>query len=362
MKNREKISGIYRIYCKANDKSYYGQTSDYNKRVIDHKKQLRHVSKNKHHCVHLQNAWNLYGESEFEFLLVETCNPEQLNEREQWYFDTYGPTGKLFNTSLCAESTRRGVAVSEETKQKLRELNTGPNNPNWGRHLTDEHKRRISESHSGVNHWHYGRPCTEEEKLKNSLSLSGENAPLAKLNWEQVRQIRKEFCQGIITVKDVSEKYGMNKSTICDMLKNITWKDKLYNELPALKILEQGIKILNLETVQKIREDYKTDKYDFEQLSQKYGLSVSGVGKVIRNETWEDPVYKQWIIDNRKPHKKPVRINMDIAQQIREDFKNKINTIGKEQAYIQIGENHNLSPVTVRKIIKNKLWIVEENL
>ncbi len=87
MENDIKKVGIYRIYCKANGKSYYGQTNDYDRRMIEHRKLLRHHSKKKHHCTHLQRAWNLYSEDQFEFSLLEECSVELLNEREQWYFE-----------------------------------------------------------------------------------------------------------------------------------------------------------------------------------------------------------------------------------------------------------------------------------
>lgn len=352
-----KKTGIYQIYCKANGKSYYGQTNDYDRRMIEHKKNLRHRSGKKHHCVYLQNAWNLYGEDQFEFSLIEECPEDQLTIREQWYFDNYGPKDLLFNTALCAESTRRGVPLSEETKQKLRDFNLGPNNPNRGRKISDEHKKKLSIANKGSNHWHHGRPCTEEEKLKNSLSLRGENCYLAKLTWDQVYQLRRDFYERTKTVKEITQEFNMNKSTICDILKNKTWKDALYDPSENIKILEQGNKVVNKEIVVKIREDYKSDTYELEELAEKYGLTLSGVGKVIRNETWKDPEYAQWLKDNKKVIKKPVRINMEIANNIRADFNELSKSVGKEKCYIQISEKYDLASITVRKIVKNQMWV-----
>lgn len=359
METEEKISGIYRIYCKANGKSYYGQTNDYRRRMIEHKKNLRHHSGENHHCAHLQNAWNLYGEEQFEFSLIESCPEDQLTIREQWYFDTYGPSGQLFNTALCAEAPARGRIVSEETKQKLRELNSGPNNPNWGKMWNEQDRLKLSAALSGEKHHQFGIPISEETKQKIRESLAGENCHLAKLTWDDVRKLRADFCEEKTTVKEICEQYKMDKSTICEMLKNETWKDKLYNELPATKILQHSNKIVDRETVAKIREDYKTNEYQTDELAQKYGLSISGLGKITRNETWYDADFAEWIKLNKKAVKKPVRINYDTAQQIRKQFIEQYSTFPKTKAYLEIANKYNLAAVTIEKIIKNKMWISE---
>lgn len=358
MENDIKKVGIYRIYCKANGKSYYGQTNDYDRRIIEHRKRLRHKSKKNHHCIHLQNAWNLYGEDQFEFSLIEECNEELLTEREQWYFDTYGSQGVLFNTALCAEATRRGASVSEETKQKLREANLGPKSPMWGKKLSEERKQKLKEANTGPNNKWYGKTIPDDVKDKIRESLKGENCYLAKLTWEQVRQARIDFICRSKTAIEIAEQYGVEKTAIYSMLKNQTWKDNLYDVTEANKILEQGNKVVNKDIVKMIRKDYMTGQFQHQQLAHKYNLSIDGLSKITRNETWPDPEYKQWMNDNIKPQKKPTRINLEIAQQIREDFNKIYSVLGKEKAYIQLGEKYNLASITVRKIIKNKLWVV----
>lgn len=354
-KEAKVISGIYKIYCKENDKTYIGQSCDISRRFAEHKKRLR-SQKMKHNCVYLKNAWNLYGPDSFEFGIVEECSVDKLNEREQYYFDLYGKE-KLFNLALCAEAPARGRKVSEETKQKLRELNSGENNPNYGKNLSEITKRKISDSNSGENHWHYGRPCTEEEKLKNSLSHRGEKTHLAKLTWEQVRNIRSDFENDLKSVSQISEEFEMDKSNIYDIIKGNTWKEDNYAMSDKTKVkLEQGSHIVNPEIVKVIREEYKTSTLQLKDLSKKYGMSVSGFGKIIRNEIWFDDQYAQWLKDNVTPVKKPTRINFEIAQQIRSDFDNEYGQFNKEKGYTEIAERYNLASITVRKIIKNKLW------
>ena len=70
MKNK-KISGIYKITCKPNNKIYIGQSIDvYDRLFRQHRTQLRN---NSHDNSHLQNAFNKYGEENFEFELIKAC-------------------------------------------------------------------------------------------------------------------------------------------------------------------------------------------------------------------------------------------------------------------------------------------------
>ena len=59
---------IYKIINRVNDKFYVGSTVNKKVRFREHRKQLRG---NRHHCKHLQAAWNKYGEVKFDFVVVE---------------------------------------------------------------------------------------------------------------------------------------------------------------------------------------------------------------------------------------------------------------------------------------------------
>lgn len=69
-------SGIYGIRNIVNGKIYVGQTKDFKHRWREHVRELNH---NIHHNKHLQNAWNKYGEENFEFFVIEKCSPTDLN-------------------------------------------------------------------------------------------------------------------------------------------------------------------------------------------------------------------------------------------------------------------------------------------
>lgn len=87
---KQKHCGIYKIINKVNGKFYIGSSDRLEKRKYEHWKLLK---SGKHFNSHLQNAWNLYGENNFEFIIVEECEPSVQFEREQFYLDTLNPFG-----------------------------------------------------------------------------------------------------------------------------------------------------------------------------------------------------------------------------------------------------------------------------
>lgn len=65
---------IYEIVNKSNDWRYIGCSKNYENRWNEHRNSLK---TNKHHNVHLQRAWNKYGESEFEFNVLLNVESEK---------------------------------------------------------------------------------------------------------------------------------------------------------------------------------------------------------------------------------------------------------------------------------------------
>lgn len=109
-------SGIYKILNKVNNNFYIGSAVNFLKRKNVH---FHHLRKNTHHSPHLQNAWNKYGEENFEFEILEMCSLEELIDREQCYLDTLNPT---YNVAKVAGSLR-GYRFTEEQKKKVSEAN-----------------------------------------------------------------------------------------------------------------------------------------------------------------------------------------------------------------------------------------------
>lgn len=80
--------GIYMLINKVNGHRYVGSSRNIRIRLWKHRSLLRH---NKHENPHLQNAWNKYGEENFDYSILEKCTEEERFKREQFYIDTLKP-------------------------------------------------------------------------------------------------------------------------------------------------------------------------------------------------------------------------------------------------------------------------------
>lgn len=72
-----KVCGIYVIRSTMSENIYIGQSLSIKTRVNLH---LTNLRSGRHHCSHLQRAWNLYGEDAFIFDVLEQCSAEKLTE------------------------------------------------------------------------------------------------------------------------------------------------------------------------------------------------------------------------------------------------------------------------------------------
>ena len=107
-------SGIYRIKNTANGKYYVGQSEDIAKRWFHHRWELQN---GKHINLHLQAAWDKYGEESFEFQVLELCPVEELNDREKYWIFYFDALDNGYNI-LGGGCGQRGWTYSEEAKQR----------------------------------------------------------------------------------------------------------------------------------------------------------------------------------------------------------------------------------------------------
>lgn len=106
---------IYRIRNRINNHSYIGSTFQLKTRRNRHFYELK---KESHHSIHLQNAYNKYGQENFIFEIMEELLDTTVEDtllREQYYFDTLNPEYNICKTAgSCI-----GVKRSNQTKEKI---------------------------------------------------------------------------------------------------------------------------------------------------------------------------------------------------------------------------------------------------
>lgn len=217
---------IYKIENLVNGKIYIGQTTvKPDKRKWQHFNDLKNYN---HRNMHLQRAYNKYGEPNFKFTLISWFNSQdELNKAEIYYIITYncldinegyniypgGNNSKLPpETRLKLSIAHKGKILSEEHKLKISKATSGENNPMYGmkgelapfygrKHSpesikkmseakkgykhTSEARKNISKSKKGANHPFYGKHLPEITRLKISEAKKGKKRDPFSKEWRK---------------------------------------------------------------------------------------------------------------------------------------------------------------------------------
>ena len=154
---------IYKIRNVVNNKFYVGSTIHKKVRFREHRKQLR---KGRHHCKHLQAAWNKYGEECFKFEVVEEVSSDKsLVAAENIWLSQHVGEAYCYNSGRSADAPWRG---GEKEKH-----------PRFGKTLDPEQRAQISASLKAYyaadpyNHPRLGCLHSEETKAKISAARKG---------------------------------------------------------------------------------------------------------------------------------------------------------------------------------------------
>lgn len=115
---------IYEIRNIITNKMYIGSAVDFDRRKRGHLNTLR---KQVHHSIKLQRSWNKYGESAFEFNILENVDDVSIIlEREQFYIDIYKAYIPKFGYNTCINAGNTlGIKLSDITKLKMSISHTG---------------------------------------------------------------------------------------------------------------------------------------------------------------------------------------------------------------------------------------------
>jgi hypothetical protein len=126
---------IYIIKNVSSNKVYIGSSIyGLTKRKRCH---ITNLKNNKHHSLKLQRAWNKYGEDNFIFEVVETCNKENILIKEQYWINKYDSYTSGYNATPIAGNCL-GREVKKETRLKI-------SNSLKGRKVirTEEHNKKL---------------------------------------------------------------------------------------------------------------------------------------------------------------------------------------------------------------------------
>jgi group I intron endonuclease len=156
--------GIYCIENIIDNKKYIGKSVNIEKRWEIHKRKL---FSSVHVNIHLLNAWNKYGETNFIFRIIEECSKNNLDKKEIFYINYFDTINNGYNKTnggggfLMHHSETSKKKISESLKKQW-ELGIRKGKP-----LTQEQREKLK----GRIPWNKGKKgiCINR-KLKNSMS------------------------------------------------------------------------------------------------------------------------------------------------------------------------------------------------
>lgn len=229
--------GVYKI-TSPSGKIYIGSSSDIEQRFYNYRRL---------HCGsqrRLYYSFLKYGVENHKFEIIEECTPENVLERELFY-------GNLYNVldskrGLNCRLPKNGEAytyMSEETKKKIGETN------------------RKRQTGKVIDHYY--------------------QSSLKKLTEEQAKEIKTLLFEGVLSQKEIAQKYGVSRSVVKSICTGKTYKYVL-PEIDLSKRVPVYCKLTN-EDVKKIKELGKEGKYTHAELAKMFNVSQTHITRIINN-------------------------------------------------------------------------------
>lgn len=254
---------IYKIINLVNDKFYVGSTIHKKVRFREHRKQLRG---NRHHCKHLQAAWNKYGEDKFDFRVVEEV-PEGIslqNVEDRWLKEHVGKD-YCYNTGYSSEAPWRNAPAHVT--------------PSFGRIMAKEQREQISQTLKEFyaadpnNHPRVGKQHTEETKAKIGEKVrqaAAEGRGGAFIPSEETRQKMSDSMKGNRNAKGYKRSEAEREAIRQRTLGNQNWLGKTHTEEAKERMRRPVIALMPDGT----RQEFKGIALAGEELGTPYQMLV----------------------------------------------------------------------------------------
>lgn len=213
-----KISGIYKIINKVNEKYYVGSSINIYKRWNQHKSNL---NRNIHTNDHLQKSWNKYGKNNFEFVIVEEISEEQLLIVEQKYINECKNNSDIsYNISNDAISPMKGRKHSEKTKLEYSKTRKGMKRSKEfckmcsERKHTQETKDKLKFDRIGKDNPFYNKTHTliSKKKIRDNSIKGNKFALYANIIYSWYNKLTKEKIS--CTQYDLYTKYNLDRGNL----------------------------------------------------------------------------------------------------------------------------------------------------
>lgn len=235
------MTGIYKITNKNNNKVYIGQSQNISERLAEHKKKR---------FIPIDMWINMLGVENFTFEILEECDQEDLDQREQYYINKYEAMNEDkgynkqsggFNNSI-GEGNGRALLSYEDVVN----IRTAYANHESQKKVYQQYKDKITlagfQSVWQGRSWNNVMPevFTPENKKYYVIDQSKETASLTK---EEVLRYRRYY-----VTHSASETYELLVAEKGAIIKLTTFKkilsgdvrtNSIYNDIPVYKKSKQ---------------------------------------------------------------------------------------------------------------------------
>lgn len=200
--HKGKVSAIYLFYkLDEPSKCYVGQSSNVVGRINNYLNNS-FLNGHKNRGSRFIDALLKYGQSAFGFIILEYVSVTDLGPREIYWISVLKP---YYNSSAGGVSGSTGATHSQDTKDKLRDMQLG-------RKHSDETKALISQSSAGTNNGFFGAKHTAETLLAMSKAKSTGMVYVYNLHWDLLLVMT--------STKMVTKFMNVNFSTVVSLMES----------------------------------------------------------------------------------------------------------------------------------------------
>lgn len=241
----ELTSGVYEIKNTTNGKRYIGSSRNVPSRFSGHRSALKN---NKHHNYHLQQAWNSYGESAFEFNPLLFVDEEELAEFEEVAIracESHKPENGYNRTA-----TGTGLESHKTTEERKREQSI-ISKKNWQdpefRRKNLESRRTSPFRENSLKALEKGRGHNKKYHFFDELKNIGDEVILEEVDYDKITYILTNKSN---TTGQKFELYELEDGSL-KIIRSTINKRRIYNRsswnskhIPTLDQLEVGDEII----------------------------------------------------------------------------------------------------------------------
>lgn len=195
----------------------------------------------------------------------------------------------------CPEVVGIRVIVETETPLELNELEV-----QWISHYRNLGQADLNLTDGGDGGTGVVRSAESKRAISEKYRASG--GPVAKLTWDQVREIRSLRQREYLEAAEVCEKYGVQRTVIDRILNNLLWADPEFDP-QTIKPRPPGSSKnakLSMGQVREMRSLRQQEWISSRVLAERHGLVEATVQHILENRSYRDPEYDPATLAPRK--------------------------------------------------------------